>query len=439
MAALLVGVGIGVMTRYVNAVIIPMTLLSVLIVVLVMTAPESGFMLIGMMIPLLNTFRLCILVLLTLFSFLVKLLRGKRSLRMTMTDVFFLLVAFVVFVECVLKNSGKNAGYMTILFCLLAIVGSHLLRSNNVSLRFQKALMFSSAVSILALAVDTVLVYVPAWILRDIPISGFSNYVIENFGSRNRVGMFLFLMFPFVLSVFYLSEKVSARFRYLVYGLLILASFVLLQSRTIVVGGIVLLIIYLLMRSPRHLITVLLGTGIGILILLFVLPDEYKSMIGAHFADSDFNILQGFYEFGRMIATSAERYFTGVGFGLAQGNDLYTYILCALGLSGLILFVLLMLFLIGYATVSAIRNRNSSPRLYPALIACYTAIFGVLLVALRMPVLDSPLILLTFALICGFTMGISRTMRKNAVLSEAVTDTDIEFSPIFNQGGDRYE
>ena len=178
---------------------------------------------------------------------------------------------------------------------------------------------------------------------------------------------------------------------------------------------------------------------LGILLLLFVLPDEHVALINSHFAGSNSNILQGFSEFGRAFISSANRYFTGVGFEGVQGNDLYSYILSALGLGGFILFVLLMLVLIGYATVSVMRNRKSSPALYPAMIACYTAVFGVLFVALRMPVLDRPSILLTFILICGFTMGISRTMRKNAVLSEAVTDTDVEFSPIFSQGGDRYE
>ena len=438
-AALLVGVGIGVVTRYVNASVIPITVLAVITTVIVMTAPEAGLMLIAMLIPLLNTARLAVFVLLTLASFGVKLLRGKRSLRMTMTDIAFLMLAAVIFVECVLGDSGKSAGYMAILYCMLAVMGSHLLRSNGVAMRFQRALMFSSTVAILALTVDTVLAYVPAHLIRDIPIAAFSDYVIGNFGSRSVLGMFLFLMFPFVISVFYLSSKVRTRLRYLLCLLLILASFVLLQSRTIIVGAILLLALYLLMRSPRHLITVLLGTGIGVVLLLFILPDRYMEVLSAHFVDSNTNILQGVREFGRMFVESAGRYFVGVGFEGAQGNDLYTYLLSALGLGGLLLFVLLMLLLIGYATVSTIRNRSASPKLYPAMIACYTAVFGMLFVALRMPVLDRPAILLTFVLICGFTMGISRTMRKNAVLSEAVTDTDIEFSPIFNQGGDRYE
>jgi hypothetical protein len=200
-----------------------------------------------------------------------------------------------------------------------------------------------------------------------------------------------------------------------------------------------LLVLFLLMSSPRHLITVLFGAGIGVALLFFILPERYVEIISSHFADTNSNVLMGLQEFMGMFSESADRYFVGVGFGAARGNDLYTCILSALGLSGLILFVLLMLLLIGYATVSTIRNRNASPKLYPAMIACYTALFGVLFVAIRMPVLEHPAILLTFVLVCGFTMGISRTMRKNAVLSEAVTDTDLEFSPIFYQGGDRYE
>ena len=34
------------------------------------------------------------------------------------------------------------------------------------------------------------------------PLFAASDYVIGNFGSRNGVGMFLFLMFPFVISVY---------------------------------------------------------------------------------------------------------------------------------------------------------------------------------------------------------------------------------------------
>ena len=438
-AALLLGVGIGVVTRYVSATAIPLALIGLLLLLVVMTAPEAGLMLIGMLIPLLNINHLSILVLLTLFSFAIKLLRGKRSLHMTMTDIAFLMLAVVIFIECVLADSGKSAGYMAILFCLLAVMVSHLLRSNGVAMRFQKALMFSVTVSVLALAVDTALVYIPAWAIRDIPIASFSDYIICNFGSTKTVGLFLFMMFPFVISVFYSSEKVSTRFRYLLYVILILGSFVLLGSRTIVVASVLLLVLFLLMRSPRHVITVLLAAGAGVAILFFVLPDQYKAQIGRHFAGSDSHIMQGLQEFGRMFTESFNRYFVGVGFENARGNDFYTYILSALGLSGLILFLLLMLLLIGYAAVSITRNRKASPKLYPAMIACYAAVLGVLFVALRMPVLDRPVILLTFVMICGFMMGISRTMRKNAILSEAVTETDIEFSPILQQGGDRYE
>ncbi len=437
--SLLVGVAIGVVTRYWNPFVIPMSILLLLIFLVVMSAPEAGLMLLAVLIPFLGPGKLVWLSILVLFSFAIKLLRGKRSLKLTLTDAAFLALAAVIWFECVVHNSGKDFGYMAILFLLVAVTGSHLLRSHGVADRFMRAMMFSSLVSIVALAAVIGLEYVPTWMLRDIPVIQYCEEIISNFGSRSGVGLYLFLTFPFVMTGFYLSGKMRTRLRYLLYAFLFLAAFVVSRSRAIVVGCVVMFGMYLLMRNTRHLLTLLFGALCGGVVYLFLLPDRYAEYVAKAFSGWDDNFLDGVFQFGKVFVDSAKRFFTGVGFEQAEGRNLYTLLLSALGLAGFVLFVGAMLLLVGYATVSTVRNRRSSPRLYPVMVACYTSVFGTLLIAGRLPVLDCPAVLLTFCMVCGFTMGMGRTMRKNAVLAEAVTEEDVEFSPIYTQGGDRYE
>ena len=439
MLALLVGVAVGVFTRYVSAVLLPLIVLYVVLFVIVMTAPEAGLMMICVLLPFMAPKNLVYLCILVLFSFAVKLLRGKRSLKLTMTDVCFLLLAALIFFECILHDSGRDYGYAAILFLLIAVTGSHLLRSHGVADRFLRAMMLSSFVAIGVLAIDIGIGFVPSGMLRQIPIAEFTGAIIANFGSRGDVGLYLFLTFPFVMTSFYLSGKMSTRFSYLVYFVLFLGAFVVTKSRVILVGSVILVAMYLLMRSMRHLLTLLFGGTAALLVYFFLLPARYADYIARAFAGWDDNFMAGLSEFGSVFVGSAKRMFAGVGFEQAEGKNLYTILLSALGLVGFVMFIALMLLLIGYATVSTVRNRNSSPRLYPLMIACYTSVFGALFIATRLPVLDCPVVLLSFCLICGYTMGLGRTMRKNAVLAEAVTEEDIEFSPIFHQGGDRYE
>jgi len=370
---------------------------------------------------------------------MVKLLRGKRSLRLTTADWAMLILALLIFTNCVVNRSDIGYACMSILFCLVAVTGSHLLRSHGVAFRFQRSLMISSLITVLAVTADVAILYVPKWVLRDIPVSVFFDRVLNNFGTRDHAGLYLFLIFPFVMSAFYLSKKMRAKFCYFVYALLIFGCFVLTESRTVMIVGVLLVAMYLLMRNPRHLLTILFFGTLGVLAFVFLLPRNYTQVFINYFSDSGNRIMEGLSEFKHIFLDSATRYYTGLGFGQVQGSNLYTMALSSLGMIGFLTLVLAILLLIGYATVSTIRNRSASPRLQPIMSACYTAVFGVLFIGARLPVFNSAGVLLMFCLIYGFTMGIGRTMRKSAVLLEAATDHDVEFSPIFMQGGDLSE
>ena len=215
--SLLIGVGIGVVTRYVSVILIPLILLIIVIIAIVMTAPEAGLMLLGVLLPLLNPKQLSLFMLLVVFSFMVKLLRGKRSLKLTLTDIAFLILAAVIFFHSLFSETDSSFSYMAVLCCLIAVIGSHLLRSHGVAMRFLRALMFSAFLSILALGIDIGLQYAPAFYIRDIPLSLFSQRIITNFGSRSGVGLYLFFIFPFVMTSYYMAGKLRIRFRYLIY------------------------------------------------------------------------------------------------------------------------------------------------------------------------------------------------------------------------------
>lgn len=437
--SMLIGLLAGFSTLYFGVWAIPSTVLLVLTVTVVMTSPEAGFMLIAAFLPLLRHVDLYALVLLLLISFFVKVLRGKRSLHFALVDWAFLLMAVIVFLNCVVFTSSGSFATLVIVLCLIAPMASHLLQSHGVIMRFQKGLLFSSLVTVLAIVLNYLLGFFAHYTLRELPFEGFSQYVIGNFDSVAGAGLYLLMVFPFVLAKGRLSHSLYDRVRYLLYAVLILGGLFLTGSRTIALCGILVLIVYMILRTPRHLLTVFFLLLVAVPSFFFLLPDRFVDMTLDKFASSGANILAGISEFAEQFVESVERFFTGAGFAGATGSSLYTILLSSLGIVGLIAFLILMLLLLGYAYVSVTRARSACPRLMPMMTACRAALCGVLLASLRLPILDNPIVLLAFCLFCGYTMGIGRTMRRATVLAEAISDEDIEFSPIYSKGGGQYE
>lgn len=372
---------LGMVFGLLAVVVPPVRILAVIglivLAVLILSHPESGVLLLALLLPFLPTMVLIGLTLFTGFSLAVKVALGKRVLTFTPVDATVLV--FALFVLCSGFVSRDVASSVPPMLVYLVAVSSYFIVKNL--LCTPGIIRHAIRVSLFSMTIVSVLGIVEhytgsalgsGWVdtERFAYISGRAVSVFEN---PNVLGEYLILLLPIAVVLIFVSNHANAVLTAIAATLLGGACLLFTWSRGAWIGLFVALVLICILSDHRVFTAALLASPLALL-LVFVSGSPVLSRLS--FGDSSSlyraNIWRGVSD---MLKNSV---LSGIGIGESvfvdsylpnavggaevayHAHSLYLQIVCAMGIFGLIaFFVFLLLFTmrhLSYARVGTDRK-----------------------------------------------------------------------------------
>ncbi len=267
--ALILGMLFGGSTVFANPIYLPAITVFLLVLILVMNAPESALILVFLTLPFLTTMQLVFTMCLIYISFVLKFICGRRVFRWQLTDFAALIFMIFVYFGGVYSVDESSFEKMCVFVCFMLgyFVVKNTLGSTALVRRCIAALIASSVmVSLIGLYQNFFGTMVSAWLDQE-TFTDISIRVGSVFENPNVLGEYLILVFPLILAMIACAKHKNERFTYLVAAVINCACLVFTWSRGAWLGFILSLIVFFAV-SGKHFFTAgllsipLLGTAL---------------------------------------------------------------------------------------------------------------------------------------------------------------------------------
>ena len=280
-----IAVPLGMLIGALSALTAPVYIIGISLLVFfgiaVLAAPESGVLLLLLLLPFFGflpngSLWLTAIVALTLVAYLIKLLRGNRAFHLDVQD-FAVLMLLVVTVLSGVSLAGASAWRGVLLSALM--ISAYFFTVNLIATprwlaRSRTVLITSAAVAslvgILQFAAAAVKLY------GTVPLSTIGSYVRAGFADRTTFVYFLILAFPFALFSFLRGKKQYQ----LLSGLALVAisvATVLTWVQSAWIALLVILIVFALIHEKRFLPFLLTAMGLTPVVLC-ILPQRAQAL-----------------------------------------------------------------------------------------------------------------------------------------------------------------
>ncbi len=394
----------------------------------VLLHPECGVILMLTALPFLGTAELTQLTLFVTGCWLLKVLRGKRSVSGASLDIAVLAFAAVILLGgllSVIPSESVNAALVLLTLMMGYFLTVNLIRTTEWVGRCVGALLFSAGATALVGTAGALLGLFP----ETAPLASVSSALTEGtaslYLSSDGLAALLLLALPFAFTARSLAPAGDRRFGYGLLILLFLVSLTLTGSQSGIPAAIVsLLLFFLIAWRGRAIAAVFCGLLLLPLLSLF-LPQEVTSRFLAFFTLPDGSAVHGL---DRLLS---DCYAGGIGVGETvfrrihslysafpaeiASQSLFVRITLSVGVAGLAVFlVLLFIFLRHYAAHTA-RGRSDPPRLRLTVSAGFAAIVGFLLMGASDYVWYHDRVFLLFWMVLGLTSAAIRTAARERI------------------------
>ena len=367
---ILFGMICGVLTLLINPLFIPVCILGIITVVLVFSTPEIGVLLSIFLLPFFSflsnpTISLSILVLLTFLSYIFKIIRGKRIIRIELLDIVIIAFGVMIYFGGIISVGGEISYLSALLTCSLMIgyfLVANLMRTqkwlNRCFVAFASSATIVSVIGILQYFFGTLNV---SWLDRNYfpDIKGRVTALFEN---SNVLATYLIMAFPLILCCF-LRSTGKNRALAMISSLSILVCIVFTWSRGAWLALIFTALLYFLIYSKKT-VRFLWAIIFIIPFTVFILPDNIVRRFMSIGDMADSSISYRVYTWKGTLNAIKENLFGGVGYGTdtyreiyptysyagmeaaEHSHSLYLQLWFSLGIIGLIIFsVLIFLFI----------------------------------------------------------------------------------------------
>ncbi len=367
---LVLGLVVGLLTFFVHPLNIIFAVFAVIVLCIIATAPEVGVILTIILIPILSfvkypTIALCVLIFITAFFYLLKLIRGKRVFRLEVVDAFVVLFGFIIMFSNIF-SAGREEGTKSVLVTCTLLVGYFLLvnlmRTEKWIKRCIYAMVGSAAfVSVIGIG-EFILgtkssdsTWLDASLFSDIKLR-----VVSLFENPNVLSVFLVIIFPLALALRIISTKNNEKLLSTLICALIILCTVLTWSRGAWLGLLIGAVIFFIMYSKKTI------RFFGLLLLLIpfspmLIPSSVLNRFLSITNLADSSISYRLYTWKGTISMIGKYLWGGIGFGneafqnvyphyayagmetAQHSHSLFLQILAGTGIVGLIVFAIVML------------------------------------------------------------------------------------------------
>lgn len=367
--SVLFGLAAGMLTVIAPPLGIIFAMLIFLAVTLIIISPEIGVLLTLFLLPFFSFFEnpamlLAALVLVTAFSYVIKLVRGKRIIKMGLVELATLVFLVLVYFSGAITVGGKSSYYSALISCALMLgyfLIVNLIRTKKWLHRCILALISSGTV----LAVIGVLQYamgaaVDGWLDKTYfsDIYGRATSLFEN---PNYLAAYLAAVFPFTLYQTCVCKSRKERLLSLFSCLSIAACIVLTWCRGAWLAVIICTVIFFMLLT-RKTLRYIVCAAFAAPFLSFVLPSNVVTRFMSIGDTADSSTMYRLYTWKGTLGMVKDYFWGGIGYGTAaygelyplyayagieaavHSHSLYLQILVGMGIGGLVCFAAVILF-----------------------------------------------------------------------------------------------
>lgn len=386
--SLILAILFGALTMWVAPYRIAAVLGITLLVWLILHDPKIGLLIAVALTPLTSllarpTLTLLLLVSVTLFSYLVKLLCGKRTLTLRGADRMLLLLLVLIGLGGVATFGGVSSLKSALAYVCLGLVYfvvANLVRTQSDVFRVLTALLGSGVLSAL-LGVWQYVFSTPSLAYLDLSLfSDLGGRVSSTWGNPNMLAEALILILPLTVAVVMIQRRVVYGFGGVLCIGAVATCLVFTWSRGAWLGAIASMLLFLLLLDHRVMSWSLLGI-LPATALVPLLPDTVLRRFVSIASRTDSSIAYRRNLWRGVADMLSDHWLTGVGVGESafraayveyalpgietamHSHSVYLQLVCSLGIVGLIVFGVALLLWLRQALHYVRYGRLRAPRL----------------------------------------------------------------------------
>jgi len=391
---ILVGMMCGVLTLLIDPLLIPISILGIIFLVLIFSTPEIGVLISLFFLPFFTflanpTISLSILVLLTFLSYVFKIIRGKRIIKVELLDIAVIVFGVIIYFGGVISVGGEIS-YLSALLTGSLMIGYFLVVNLMRTQKWLNRCFIALISSATLVSVMGVLQYFfgtlnVSWLDRDYfpDIKGRVTVLFEN---SNVLAVYLVMIFPLILcSVLHSSGR--NRVLAFISSLSVFLCVIFTWSRGAWVALIFSVLLYFLIYSKKT-VRFLCSLIFIIPFAVFLLPDNIVRRFMSIGDMADSSISYRVYTWKGTLNAIRENLFGGVGYGTETYRDIYpTYsyagmeaaehshslylqLWFSLGIIGLIIFCVLMFLFVQQSLENIKIASDNQNRMQTAAVFC---------------------------------------------------------------------
>lgn len=419
--AFIVGIAAGIMGAWISPYAILATVPILLFVYTTLAHPESGIVALFLLLPFLSSAHLSTLCSLLLFSYIVKLIRGKRTFKLRGVDVTVLAISVLFFFGGIFSVTPSESSELAL--CLLLLISAYFVVVNTIkTAEWIKRCVYALVCSFIL----SLILGISGGI-----INGFAPKVLSELVFFSKNSLFNFnpmlthlsvVIIPFFSLVAYSGRSKDRKFICIFITLLTLVSLAISSSKSALVSALLGLVILLLISSRKSL-TVLVSIAVTIPMAIMLLPSQISKEITDIFTVSS---VSASHRDG--VLTTVEKIINdcfpgGIGLGedafrriyplyshssfnsVYDTNSLYTQLMVSLGITGLIIFVIFIALFLRRFFSYYVKSQKDNKFLKQTSVSAFSGICALLIMGITGNIWHEPTVFLLFWLITALTVA----------------------------------
>lgn len=368
---------VGVVSGFTSLAYSTVGLVGATAIIMILLNTNLGIFLTVISAPLMPTMVCAGLVVLTVISFIIKLLLGKEKFY-TITQPSFFIVGFLLVAGFSSLTSFNIAKSVQSYVLYLVFAFAYFLIVNNIKTKNQ----WYNLVVVFALTGLLVGLYGvyqnyfvtftdTSWIDEDM-FAEIQTRVYSTFDNPNVLGQYLVMVIPVAFALMWSDKRFLAKLFYALIVAVMMACLIFTWSRAAWVGILLAIGFYMVMKDRRWASLLV----VALLIMPFVLPESIISRITSLGNMSDSSTAYRFSVWISSLRIAGDYWLSGIGLGAGafervyqkyalngagfalHSHNFYIQLVVEMGILGIILFAFIMIST--YRKIISIKNKNSS-------------------------------------------------------------------------------
>ena len=427
------GFAAGILAGIIGSVTGPMTviafIITVLAVVIIMQSPESGVVMMFIALPFATAQLGATLTLTVALSYFIKLIRGKRTLKLGFFE--FVMLAFAValsFGGSISLIPSQSTEHSTLLVCsvIAYFVIANCIKTAEWISKCIKALLISFGIKLVFAVFG-----IASHFLRRTDYSYVSELVSDSshilLGYNSFLSVLCVALLPFIFIQIINSAKESRRSLYIILTVFAISCLVFGHSLGALVSVVLGFALLLLLSTPNSL-GIIASALIGIPTALMLLPRSATEYLSNLLGISHSGISSLFTVSASEGALLSDVLFGGIGLGehnaellypiygfeptsAYECHNVYSAIILGIGLAGLFIFTVLILTFAGKFFTYIRTAKNDDLSLKNICICSFTGAISVLIMGFTANIFSDPSVFAILLYLCALTVCTANTAR----------------------------